>query len=144
MNADLDRLIERFERLERDVEELKRTWPGERTVDASAEPGTFAPPVPDAPPPLPAGVGSTEAVVLVEPIPDALERIVLECLAKRPEDRPADAPSLEQTDTPATGRKMQRTGQGVVAGPDKDRVVGFGHFFAPIYTGIIANAFNSV
>ena len=73
MNTDLDRLIERFERLERDVEELKRTWPGERTVDAATEPGTFAPPVSDAPPPLPAGVGSTEAVVLGEPIPDALD-----------------------------------------------------------------------
>ena len=73
MNTDLDRLIERFERLERDVEELKRTSPGERTVDAATEPGTFAPPVSDAPPPLPAGVGSTEAVVLGEPIPDALD-----------------------------------------------------------------------
>ena len=73
MNADLDRLIERFERLERDVEELKRTSPGERTVDAAPEPVTFAPPVPDAPPPLPAGVGSTEAVVLGEPFPDALD-----------------------------------------------------------------------
>ena len=71
MNTDLDRLIERFERLERDVEELKRTWRGERMVDASAEPGRFAPPVPDATPPLPARVGSTEAFVLGEPIPDA-------------------------------------------------------------------------
>jgi uncharacterized membrane protein len=73
MTTDLDRLIERFERLERDVEELKRTSPGERTVDAVIEPGTFAPPVADATPPLPAGVAPAEPVVLGEPIPDALD-----------------------------------------------------------------------
>lgn len=73
MTTDLDRLIERFERLERDVEELKRTSPRERSVHAATEPGTFAPPVQDATPPLPAGVGSTDAVVLGEPIPDAID-----------------------------------------------------------------------
>ena len=73
MTTDLDRLIERFERLERDVEELKRTSPGERTVDAVTEPGTFAPPVSDATPPVPAGAGPAEPVVLGEPIPDALD-----------------------------------------------------------------------
>jgi uncharacterized membrane protein len=73
MTTDLDRLIERFDRLERDVEELKRTSPGERTVDAVTEPGTFAPPVSDAIPPPPVGVGPAEPVVLGEPIPDALD-----------------------------------------------------------------------
>jgi|RhiMethySRZTD1v2_1073278.scaffolds.fasta_scaffold32558_4 uncharacterized membrane protein len=71
MTTDFERLVERFERLERDVEELKRTSPGERTVDALTEPGTFVPPVPDASAPLPAAVGSAEPVVLIEPIPDA-------------------------------------------------------------------------
>jgi uncharacterized membrane protein len=73
MTTDLERLVERFERLERDVEELKRTSPGERSVHAVTQPSTFAPPVPDATPPSPAGVVSTEAVVLGEPIPDALD-----------------------------------------------------------------------
>ncbi|HET7928342.1 MAG TPA: DUF2339 domain-containing protein [Actinomycetota bacterium] len=72
MTTDLERLVERFERLEREVEELKRS-PGYRTVDAFAEPGAFALPVPDATPPLPAAVGSAEPVVLGEPIPDALD-----------------------------------------------------------------------
>jgi uncharacterized membrane protein len=72
MTTDLDRLIERFERLERDVEELKRTSPGERTVDAVTEPGTFAPPISDAIPPMPAGAGPAESV-LGDPIPDALD-----------------------------------------------------------------------
>jgi uncharacterized membrane protein len=71
MTTDLERLVERFERLERDVEELKRTSPGDRTVDALTEPAAFAPRVPDATPPMPAGVGSAEPVMLVEPIPDA-------------------------------------------------------------------------
>jgi uncharacterized membrane protein len=70
MTTDLDRLIERFERLERDVEELKRTSSRERSVHASTESGTFAP-VRDAMPPSPERVGSTEAVVLGEPIPEA-------------------------------------------------------------------------
>ncbi|HEU5309903.1 MAG TPA: DUF2339 domain-containing protein, partial [Candidatus Eisenbacteria bacterium] len=71
MTTDLDRLIERFERLERDVEDLKRTSPRERSVHASTDPDTFAPPVPEAMPPPPPRAGSTEAVVLGEPIPEA-------------------------------------------------------------------------
>lgn len=74
MTKDLERLVERFERLERDVEELKRTSPGQRTVDALTEPGTFVPPVSGATPPMPpARERSAEPVVLVEPIPDALD-----------------------------------------------------------------------
>jgi uncharacterized membrane protein len=73
MTTDLERLIERFERLEREVEELKRTSAGDRTVDALTEPAAFAPRRPDASPPAPAAVGSAEPVMLVEPIPDALD-----------------------------------------------------------------------
>lgn len=71
MTAELDRLIERFERLERDMEELKRTSSGRRTDEAATEPATFMPPAPHVTPPFPAGVGASEAMVLVEPIPDA-------------------------------------------------------------------------
>ena len=73
MTTDLERLIERFERLEREVEELKWTSAGDRTVDALTEPAAFAPRRPDATPPAPAAVGSADPVMLVEPIPDALD-----------------------------------------------------------------------
>lgn len=71
MTTDLERLVERFERLEREVEELKRTSPADRTIDVLTEPGPFLPSAPEATSPLPAAVASAEPVVLGEPIPDA-------------------------------------------------------------------------
>ena len=69
----LDLLIERFERLERDVEELKRASRDVRTIVAPTETGPPIPQVAETSPAAPEVVGPAEAFVLGTHVPDALD-----------------------------------------------------------------------